>query len=116
MPLIQVFPSVEVPESRVAPLLRTLSSTLSELLQKPERYVMTRLAPKASMTFGGTTEPCCYAEVKSIGTMSPELTEKLSGELTRAITESLGIPSQRVYIEFADSEAHLWGYDGGTFA
>lgn len=116
MPLIQVFPSVDVPDSRVAALLGTLSSTLSRHLQKPESYVMTRLAPKAAMTFGGSSEPTCYAEVKNIGTMSPELTEKLSGELTRVLSESLGVPSQRIYIEFADSQAHLWGYDGATFA
>lgn len=116
MPLIQVFSSVEIPESRVAPLLQALSSTLATHLQKPESYVMTRLAPKAPMTFGGTTEPSCYAEVKNIGTMTPALTEKLSGELTRLLVESLRVPSQRIYIEFADSQPHLWGHDGGTFA
>lgn len=116
MPLIQVFPSVEVPQSRVASLLGALSSTLATHLEKPERYVMTRLAPHAPMTFGGTTEPACYAELKNIGTMTPELTERLSATLTSILTEALGVPSQRIYIEFADEKAHLWGYDGGTFA
>jgi phenylpyruvate tautomerase len=116
MPLIQVFPSVEVPQSRVASLLEALSSALAKHLKKPERYVMTRLAAHAPMTFGGTSEPTCYAELKNIGTMSPELTEELSAAITSILVEALGVPSQRIYIEFADGKPHLWGYDGGTFA
>jgi phenylpyruvate tautomerase PptA (4-oxalocrotonate tautomerase family) len=116
MPLIQVFPSVPVPESRVSSLLASLASILSEQLQKPQRWVMTRLAPPAHMTFAGTNEPTCYAEVKNIGSMSPELTEALSAAITRELSEALDIPTARIYIEFADAQPHLWGYDGATFA
>jgi phenylpyruvate tautomerase PptA (4-oxalocrotonate tautomerase family) len=115
MPLIQVFSSVALPPDRVAPLLRKLSSTLAAHLQKPERYVMTRLAPAAPMTFGGSDGPACYAEVKNIGSMTPEQTSKLSAAITTELSAALGVPADRTYIEFCDAKPHLWGYDGSTF-
>jgi hypothetical protein len=115
MPLIQVFSSVALPPDRVAPLLGKLSRTLALQLSKPEAYVMTRLAPTAPMTFGGTDEPACYAEVKNIGVMTPEITAKLSAAITAELGNAFGVPSHRTYIEFSDAKPHLWGYDGGTF-
>lgn len=116
MPLIQVFTSVDVPPDRVSALLGALSITLATHLAKPERYVMTRLAPPAPMTFGGSDAPACYAEVKNIGTMTPEQTEKLSAAISAQLGAALGVPADRTYIEFSDAKPHLWGYDGSTFA
>ncbi len=115
MPLIQIFPSVPVPEERVSPLLVALSSTLAKHFKKPESYVMTRLAPSAPMTFGGTDEPTCYAEVKNVGKMTSAQSADLSAALTAEIGRALGVSAKRTYIEFADAEPHLWGYDGATF-
>ena len=117
MPLIQITTSAPLPsKDRVSALLKSLSKTLATHFAKPERYVMTRLAPPpAAMTFGGTDEPACYVEVKNIGTMTPELTEKLSADITRQLSESLGVAPDRTYIEFNDAKGHLWGWNAETF-
>jgi len=114
MPLIQVFSSVPVPSDRIAALLGALSTTLASHLGKPESYVMTRLAPVAPMTFGGSDAPTCYAEVKNVGSMTPEQTQKLSRAISSEL-EKLGVPKNRIYIEFCYAKPHLWGYDGDTF-
>jgi hypothetical protein len=31
------------------------------------------------------------------------------------VNEKLGVPINRVYIEFADAKASLWGWNGSTF-
>jgi phenylpyruvate tautomerase PptA (4-oxalocrotonate tautomerase family) len=117
MPLLNVFTSAELPSPDVADrLLKDLSAELALHLDKPERYVMTSLLPRARMTFGGSTEPACYVEVKSIGTMSPEQTQAMSRALCARLSETLHVPGNRIYIEFANAEAHLWGHDGETFA
>ena len=57
----------------------------------------------------------CYVEVKNIGTMSPELARRVTAEVSRELAEHLGVPTRRIYVELADAEAHLWGFDGDTF-
>jgi phenylpyruvate tautomerase len=116
MPLVNIYSSVEPSDSAQADqLLASLSRKVAELLGKPERYVMTCLVPKTRMTFGGTGEPACYVELKSIGKMSPETTRKLSAEICRQVEAALGVPGSRTYIEFANAEGYLWGHNGSTF-
>jgi len=116
MPLVHVTTSAEPPSAdRANTLLRALSKSLAELTGKPESYVMTCLVPQARMTFGGTSEPACYVEVKSIGRMEPERTTKMSAALSTLLSEALGLPQNRIYIGFEDVAAHMWGFDGDTF-
>ncbi len=116
MPLVKVFTSVEPKSPEAAEAwLEELSRTVAEQLGKPERWVMTCLLPKTTMTFGGTGAPACYVEVKSIGKLTPSTTKALSAEICKLTKKALGVPPDRTYIEFADAQPHLWGYDGGTF-
>ena len=117
MPLLTIVTSAALPQAeQTDALLQTLSRELAELVGKPEMYVMTSLAPRARMTFAGTFEPACYVEIKNIGVFSPAQTAKISAAVTSRLSAALGVPADRIYIELADVEAHLWGYDGGTFA
>ena len=116
MPLVRLSCS-SAPKDQAAAdaLLLELSRSVAGLLGKPESYVMTCLVPPTRMTFGGSTEPACYVELKSIGQMSPEVTSKLSAALCQSIEKHLEVPSARTYIEFSDAKGYLWGYNGSTF-
>ena len=117
MPLIRILTSAQPVEGNAADaLLRDLSALLARELRKPESYVMTCLEGPARMTFGGTDAPTCYAEVKNVGTMTPETTARLSAAITERLTTALGVPADRIYIEFGDARPHMWGHNGGTFA
>jgi phenylpyruvate tautomerase len=114
MPLLQIQTS-----SAAAPppgWLSGLSAEVARALGKPEAYVMVTLTRTPDMLFAGSAEASCFAALKSIGTLSPEATEKLSALLCARFTEGLDVPRARIYIEFVDAKPHLWGYDGGTFA
>ena len=117
MPLINVYTSAPAPsaEKRTA-LLQSLSRTLAQELAKPEAYVMTCLVPQTSMTFAGTEAPACYAEIKNIGTLPEEKTARLSAVLCALLEKELGVPKNRIYLEFNISEPHLFGFNGETFA
>jgi phenylpyruvate tautomerase len=116
MPLVHVTTSAEQPSAdRANALLLALSKRLAELTGKPESYVMTCLVPQARMTFGGTSEPACYVEVKSIGRMDPERTKKMSAAISALLSEALRVPPNRMYIGFEDVAPDLWGFDGDTF-
>jgi phenylpyruvate tautomerase len=67
------------------------------------------------MSFAGTFEPVCYVEIKSIGKMNPTQTQATSKDFCQQIQERLGVSVDRIYIEFADAERTMWGWNGSTF-
>lgn len=115
MPLIKVQTSVSAPEKTVVEeMLKTLSTKLAKHLSKPESYVMTAFESDVPMTFAGTTDPVCYIEIKSIGAMNPTQTQAMSQDFCQEIHQTLGVPTNRTYIEFADAKGSMWGWNGST--
>lgn len=116
MPLIKVQTSVDAPDkAQLEAMLKELSSSLSSHLGKPESYVMTAFEGSIPMTFAGTTDPVCYIEIKSVGTMGGSKTKAMSQDFCTKVEAALGVPKNRTYIEFADAPGAMWGWNGGTF-
>ncbi|SCZ62913.1 phenylpyruvate tautomerase MIF-related protein [Thiohalomonas denitrificans] len=115
MPYLMVKTNQPVPSTPKGEFLALASQTVAEALGKPERLVMVALEDESSMVFGGDHAPCVYMELKSIG-LPQERTAELSESLCTLIEKTLGIVRERIFIEFADAERHMWGYNGGTFA
>jgi phenylpyruvate tautomerase len=116
MPLVRIVSNQStLAQSNAEAMLSEVSRCVANALGKPERWVMTCLDPGAQMTFSGTTEPACYVEVKSIGTISSGVAKQLSAELCALITKHLSVAKARTYIEFAEAAGPHWGYDGSTF-
>ena len=116
MPLIKVQTSVTTPEkANVEAMLKGLSGKLAQHTGKPESYVMTAFEAQTPMTFAGTTDPVCYIEIKSVGTMKPEQTKAMSQDFCQEINQALEVPLNRIYIEFADAKGFMWGWNGRTF-
>jgi phenylpyruvate tautomerase len=115
MPVVRIVTSADTPGD-CGNLLRGLSQLLARELGKPESYVMTCLEPRAQMTFGGTSGPVCYVEVKNVGVFTPDVTQRLSAAICEKLAAAFAVPADRIYVEFSESPPHLWGHDGGTFA
>jgi phenylpyruvate tautomerase PptA (4-oxalocrotonate tautomerase family) len=114
MPFLKLQTNAAVPEDSREDLLLKASRTTAEALGKPERYVMVALEDRVPMSFAGDTAPLAYLELKSIG-LPRERTREPSATLCALVEEALGIPRERVYIEFADAPRPLWGWNGATF-
>ena len=111
MPLINVRTSLqELPDS--AALLKELSAALAQQTGKPQSYVITLLDTAMPMTIAGSTEPCAYVEIKSIGALKPPAMTSAFCELIESRT---GIPASRIYVAFEDVNASSWGWNGNTF-
>ncbi|MCF7990390.1 MAG: hypothetical protein K9M02_08095 [Thiohalocapsa sp.] len=95
-------------------LLVAASRTVADLLGKPERYVMVLLEPVPALCFAGQSTPAAYLELKSLG-LPEERTAELSATLCGLMAEQLGVPADRIYIEFASPARHLFGFNGATF-
>ncbi len=114
MPLIKLQVSVPVPEAQRAELLSALSKLAGEAIGKPEQYVMAAVEESAIL-MSGKPGPAAFADVRSIGGLSSKVNRELSQKLCALLSQSLGIPANRVYANFTDVDAANWGWNGSTF-
>tara|TARA_Y100001978_G_C23473623_1_gene328155 strand:+ start:52 stop:387 length:336 start_codon:yes stop_codon:yes gene_type:complete len=110
MPLVNISTSINVRDKDK--FLEKSSNLLSTLTCKPEDYVMVKLIDSISMSFACSTSPCCFIEIKSIGSLNPS---KMSSEFCEFISHELCIPESRIYINFEDISPSMWGWNKKTF-
>ncbi|NJK54254.1 MAG: hypothetical protein HC936_18450 [Leptolyngbyaceae cyanobacterium SU_3_3] len=115
MPLIKVQTSIAPNAATSEAMLKQLSASLARHTGKPESYVMTMIEPGVKMTFGGTSDPTCYIEIKSVGSMTSAQTKAMSQDFCQQVNHELGVALDRIYIEFADAKGSMWGWNGSTF-
>lgn len=114
MPLLKIQTNTRVEAGKKQALAVSASRAVADMLGKPERYVMVSVEENPAMIFGGSDAPLAYLELKSIG-LPGNKTGEFSAALTALLGEHLGLPADRIYIEFADARGSMWGWNGGTF-
>jgi len=114
MPTLKIQTNVPIDAPAAQALVQRASNEVATLLGKPERYVMVIVEPVTAMSFGGDAAPAAYLELKSLG-LDEGRTPMLSAALCTLVEVSLGVPQDRVYIEFSAPPRHMFGFDGGTF-
>ncbi len=114
MPYLKIQTNQNILSSVEQTLLREASALVASELGKPESYVMVNIDPTRPMLFAGTDDPAAYMELKSIG-LAGSQTKKLSSALCNLIHNKLDIPTERIYIEFADAPRSMWGWNNSTF-
>ncbi|WP_457674751.1 phenylpyruvate tautomerase MIF-related protein [Thiolapillus sp.] len=114
MPLLTLTTNQSLSADQKESLPVRLSAEVARLLGKPESYVMVIVQDGQSLTMGGSTDAAAYLKLKSLGLPEND-TPALSEALCDLVTETLGIPADRIYIEFFNPPRHLWGWNRGTF-
>ena len=114
MPLLKLETTVALSEDKRKGLLASLSKTVAGTIGKPEQYVMVTIT-QAAMSMSGKAGDAAFADIRSIGGLSSEVNRKLSQQVCQLLTDSLGIPADRVYLNFTDLKAGNWGWNGSTF-
>ena len=99
-----------------AELHNEIKSLLSRVIGKSEDFILTVFHLGLSMKFGGKKGNIAYCEIKNVGTLNKSITSELSRELCSLLSEKLAIDPELTYIDFQESERHLWGWNGKTFA
>ena len=112
MPFIQINTSSKSDIENVDLLQKDISKMVADLTGKPENYVMTMIQRDNKMTFAGSNEPCCFINVKSIGSLTPS---SMSKSLCELISSKTNINKNRIYIEFIDVKASNWGFNSSTY-
>ena len=109
MPYINVSTSAKIEDKKK--LLEEISILVSSLTNKSERFVMAKLDDNSEMHFEDES-PCCYLEIKSIGSLNPS---EMAKPISNFVYEKMGIPIDKIYISFEDVPASMWAWNGRTF-
>ena len=110
MPRIHVTSNLSLSDAEKSNALHTLSQTVAELLNKPERAVMTTWTT-AKMTMAGTDATAAFVELRTVRLPADD-TERLSKEICERLSLTAEIRSDRIFINFIDVEPKNWGWDG----
>ena len=109
MPYINVSTSAKVKDKQK--FLEEISTLVSSLTNKSKRFVMAKLDDNSKMYFEDES-PCCFLEIKSIGSLNPS---EMAKPISDFIYEKMGIPLDKIYVSFVDVPASMWGWNGRTF-
>lgn len=112
MPYLKIHTNIQIREKKA--LMTSLSAQLSNLLGKPESYIMLAITDQQPMRFAASDDPLAFLELKSIN-LPVEQTKAFSRALCETISTATGISINRIYIEFTVAERALWGWNGTTF-
>ena len=109
MPYINLSTSATIEDKKK--LLEEISKLVSSLTNKSKKFVMAKLDDNSEMYFEDES-PCCFLEIKSIGSLNPSIMAK---PISNFVYEKMGIPIDKIYISFEDVPASLWAWNGRTF-
>ena len=109
MPYINVSTSAVIKDKKK--LLEEISILVSSLTNKSKRFVMAKLDHNSEMYFDDES-PCCYLEIKSIGSLNPL---EMAKPICNFIYEKIGIPLDKIYVSFEDVPTTMWAWNGKTF-
>ena len=110
MPLLNISTNKAIKSEQM--LISKSSVFISSLLNKSENFVMVKLTDSLNMYFSGTNEPCCFIEIKSIGSIEPS---KISKPISEFFSNELNISKERIYIFFQNVDPNMWAWNSRTF-
>jgi phenylpyruvate tautomerase PptA (4-oxalocrotonate tautomerase family) len=114
MPYIKIETNKKLTSGDFSEKMKRVSEFISQLLDKPEKWVMVAITTNIAMLYAGIKHPTAFVELKSIG-----LEKDRCPEYSKAICDFLAvqfeIPAERVYIEFVDIDRKMFGWNSGTF-
>ena len=118
MPLLQINSNLpQIEPSILNEIHLSGAEILADQIGKSIEYVMVIINTNSSLSFAQDSKTsAAYLEVKNVGELDPNKTQRMSKMLSELVSKKLGICPTRIYIEFQQSERHLWGWNGATFA
>ena len=109
MPYINISTSEKVDNKKK--LLEDFTILISSLTSKSKKFVMAKIDDNSEMYFEDES-PCCFLEIKSIGSLNPS---EMAKPISDFVFEKMRIPIHKIYISFEDVPASMWAWNGRTF-
>ncbi len=113
MPMIQSKICGNVDSKKRDALKSELGKAIS-ILGKPESYLMLSIEDNQDLYFGGRRlEKGAYVEVKLLGTVNAESSDRMTEKICGIFKSVLDIPGDSIYVSYWGTPN--WGYNGGNF-
>ena len=109
MPYINILTTEKVDNKKQ--ILEEISTVISSLTKKSKKFVMAKINDNSEMYFEDES-PCCFLEIKSIGSLNPK---EMAKPISDFVYEKMKIPLDKIYIFFEDVPASMWAWNGRTF-
>ena len=109
MPYINILTSEKVDNKKK--LLEEITTLISSLTKKSKKFVMAKIDDNSQMYFEDES-PCCFLEIKSIGSLNPK---EMAKPISDFVYTKMKIPLDKIYISFEDVPASMWAWNGKTF-
>lgn len=106
MPALIIQTAAPLPEGDVRnELLLKLSSGISGTLNKPEEVVMISFVKAETIMFARNAElPAAFCQLHCVGVLSVEANRTIVALVSEALSQTVGIPPNRVFIQFFESK------------
>ncbi|KAK7294761.1 hypothetical protein RJT34_17657 [Clitoria ternatea] len=115
MPCLNLSTNVNLDSVDTSSILSEATSSVANIIGKPEAYVMVVLKGSVPIAFGGNEQPAAYGELVSIGGLSPDVNKKLSAAIASILETKLSVPKSRFFLKFYDTKGSFFGWNGSTF-
>ena len=113
MPFINTKYSQKITPEQETELKTALGSAVS-ILGKTESWLMLGFEQECSLYFRGEkSEKIAFVDVSLYGPASPASCDKMTAEICRIYTDVLGVPADKIYVNYAPTDC--WGWNGGNF-
>ena len=116
MPVIYTHASTPIPPAARESLKATFGQAISLVPGKSESWLMVGFEEGAPLYFQGNQDaPTAFVDVSIYGRGEPPASafSQLTPVITQALGEQLGIPAERIYIKYTQSED--FGWNGANF-
>lgn len=113
MPFINTKTSTQISKDQEKSLKEKLGSAI-RLIGKSESWLMVNFEDNCRLYFkGDNSEEMAFVEVALFGKASDSQYDALTSEITKIISETLGIDSSCIYVKY--EEVDHWGFNGFNF-
>lgn len=113
MPFINTKTSAEITKEQETAIKEKLGSAI-RLIGKSESWLMINFEDNCRLYFkGDNSQDIAFVEVALFGKAGNSQYDALTAEITKIISEILGINSENIYVKY--EEVEHWGYNGFNF-
>ena len=114
MPYIHAKVSTKLEKQQELELKSQLGKSIRVIPGKSEQWLMTAFEGDQHMYFrGDDSEPCAFVDVKIYGGEDRVSFERMTGEITRIFSDTLGIAPDHIYVAYEPIAS--WGWNGSNF-
>jgi len=114
MPYIGAKTTAKVTKEKEEILKAKFGKAIECIPGKDESWLMVNIEGDAHMWFkGDNSKPIAFVDVKIFGKAEKPAYENMTKEICKIFGEELGVPADRVYVQY--NECYIWGWNNMNF-